>query len=65
MIILYPRARDGGEADTGIAGSRLDDDGSFLQKSFLLGVVYHGLRDAILDGACGVQVLKLCKHLGP
>ena len=51
------------KSDTGIAGGRLNDHGAFLQKSLLLRVVDHRLRDTVLDGACGVEILQLCVDL--
>ena len=58
------RGGDGGEADTGVAGGRLDDNGVGLQLAAGLGVIEDGLGDTILDGAGGVEVFKLGEKLG-
>ena len=54
---------DGSQADAGVAGGRLDDDGVALQLAARLGVIKNGLGDTILDGACGVEVFELGEEL--
>ena len=49
----------GGEAYAGIAGGRLDDDAAGLELALGLGVLYHGLGDAVLDAAGGIEVFQL------
>ena len=56
--------RDGGQADAGIAGGRLNDDGAGLQLAGGFGVVDHLLCDAVLDGAGGIEVFQLGENLG-
>ena len=56
--------RDGGEADAGIAGGRLDDDRAGLQLTRSLRVVDHFLRNAVLDGTGGVEVFKFGQDSG-
>ena len=60
---VAPCRRDGGKADAGIAGGRLNDDGTLLQKALLLRVVDHGLCDAVLDRTGGIEILQLGKDL--
>ena len=55
---------DGSQADAGVAGGRLDDDGVGLQQALGLGVVQHGLGDPVLHGAGGIQVFQLGQDLG-
>ena len=58
------RGCDRGQADAGIAGGRLNDDGAGLQLAGGFGVVDHRLCDAVLDGAGGIEVFQLGENLG-
>ena len=55
---------DTGEADTRVAGSRLDDRCARLELTILLSLLDHGLGDAVLDGASRVKVLELHVDVG-
>ena len=59
---IASRRRDRGEADAGIAGSRLNDDRALLQDTALLRVVEHAAGNSVLHGACRVKVLELCEN---
>src|SRR5256885_1063299 len=56
--------RSQGQADAGVAAGGLDDGAAGLQGAGLLGVLDHGQRDAVLDGAAGVAALGLDPHIG-
>ena len=56
---VAPGGGHGGQADAGVAGGGLNDDGARLQQALGLGVVDHGLGDTVLDAAGGVEVLQL------
>ena len=53
----------GGQADAGVAGGRLNDDGAFLQQALRLGVVDHGAGHAVLDRTGGIEVFELGENL--
>ena len=53
-----------GQADAGVAGGGLNDDGAGLQRAAGLCVVDHGLGDPVLHGAGGVEVFQLYQDLG-
>ena len=55
--------RDRRKADARVAGGRLDDGRTRLQNAACLGVVDHGLGDAVLDGTGGIKILQFCKNL--
>ena len=61
---VAPCGCNGGKADAGVAAGRLDDDRAFLQQATFLGVVNHGLGNAILDRTGRVEVLQLGKDPG-
>src|SRR3546814_13372626 len=50
---------DEGEAETGVAGCRLDQASSGLQPAVMLRRLDHRLADAILDRAAGILALEL------
>ena len=56
--------RDGGQADAGVAGGRLDDDAALPKQPLLLRVLDHRLRDAVLDAAGRVKVFQFDQHPG-
>ena len=51
-------SRDGCEADAGVAGGRLDNDGALFQEALFLGVLDHRLRDTVLDASGRVEVFE-------
>ena len=51
-------SRDGSEADAGVAGGRLDNDGALFQETLRLGVLDHRLRDTVLDASGRVEVFE-------
>ena len=55
---------DGRQADAGVAGGGLDDDGARLEHAALLRVLDHGQRHAVLHGTGRVEVLELCQNAG-
>ena len=61
---VAPCGCNGGKADAGVAAGRFDDDRAFLQQAPFLGVVDHGLGNAILDRAGRIEVLQLGKDSG-
>ena len=50
------------QADTGVAGGRLDDRAAGLERARLLGGLDHPGRDPVLHRAAGVEVLHLGEH---
>ena len=54
---------DGGKSDACVAGGRLNDDAAGFQLAGCLGIVDHGLGNAVLDGAGRIEVFKLCINL--
>ena len=61
---VAPGGGDSGQADARVAGGGLDDDGAGLQQALFLGVVDHGLGDAVLYAARRVEILQLCQDTG-
>ena len=61
---IAPGGGYGGQADTGVAGGGLNDDGAGLQQPLLLGIVDHGLGDTVLYASGGVKVFQLAQNLG-
>ena len=57
-------SRHGSQADAGVAGGGLDDDGTRFELAGSLGVVDHGLGNAVLDGTGRVEILQLGQDLG-
>ena len=55
---------DGCQADAGVAGGWLNDDGTGLQFAGGLGVIDHRLGNAVLDGTGGVEIFQLGQDLG-
>ena len=55
------RGGDACQTDAGVAGGRLNNDRAGLELARCLGVVDHGLGDAVLDGTGGVEVFQLGK----
>ena len=51
--------RQRAQADAGVAGGRLDDDGVGVQLAFGLGLVEHRLRDTVLHRPGRVEQLHL------
>ena len=60
---IAPGGGHAGQADAGVAGGGLDNDGIGLQNPLGLGIVDHGLGDTILDGTGGVEILQLAEDL--
>ena len=52
------------QADAGVAGGRLDDDGVSIQLALGLGLVEHRLRDTVLHRTCRVEQLHLAHDGG-
>ena len=58
---VSPGCRHGGEADAGVPGGGLDDDGTGLQKALRLRIIQHAASHPVLRGAGGIQELQLRK----
>ena len=54
---------DCGKADTCVAGSRLDDYGTGLEKTLFLSNFDHVLCDSVLNASCGIEIFKLNENL--
>ena len=50
-----------GQADAGVSGRGLDQDGVFVDLACCLRAVKESFRDAVLDGACGIHHLYLAE----
>gem|GEM_PF-4387851 len=58
------RRGDGRQADAGVAGGGLNDDGIGIQQALFLRVLDHRFRDTVLDAAGGIEVFQFDKHRG-
>ena len=56
-------AAEADKANAGIAGGRLNNHGTGLQQTLLLGIINHGLGNAILYAAGRVEVFQLSQNL--
>ena len=61
---IAARSGNRSEADTGIAGGRLNDDRVGLELSGSLRVVKNRLGNAVLDGTCGIEIFQLGEKPG-
>ncbi len=61
---IAPGSRHGGKTDAGVAGGRLDDDGTGLQLAAGLRIVDHGLCNAVFHTARGIEVFQLAQNPG-
>ena len=50
------------KSDSGVSGGGFDDDGAFLEKSFLLRIFDHGLRDTVLNASSRIEILELYQN---
>ena len=62
--LVAPGRPDPGEADAGIAAGRLDDGRAGGEDPFLLGILDHRQRDAVLDASAGIEELQFDKNVG-
>ena len=62
-LVAFDR-RDQGQADAGIAGSRLDDQPAGLKRAAGLGGLDHGERDTVLDRPAGIAALGFDPDFG-
>lgn len=58
------RGGDGSKANAGVATRGLDDDRVGIEQAVCLGLLDHGLRDAVLDRPGRLEVLHLADELG-
>ena len=58
------RGGDGSKANAGVATRWLDDDRVGIEQTVCLGLVDHGLRDAVLNRAGRLEVLDLADEPG-
>ena len=61
---IAPGGGHRGQADAGIAGGGLDEDGLGGKEALLLGILYHGEGNAVLDGTGGIEVFQLGQKAG-
>ena len=56
---VAPGGGYGGQTDTGVAAGGLNDDRTGLQKALGLSVIDHGLGNAVLHAAGGIEIFQL------
>ena len=61
---IAPGGGHRGQADAGIAVGGLDEDGLGGKEALLLGILYHGEGNAVLDGTGGIEVFQLGQKAG-